>query len=274
MTFCSITPGSQLSPYVEQVWYCKKTIAEPQRTIALPFGRMELVIAFSGEYATTNAAGRSIKNSPYWIAGQQQRAYLTTTAGDHECMGIVFTCSGWGGFTGVAADELANDFITVDAIWGHDIHSLREELFAIEVPQEKCKKLMQWIQRRLSPVKNTALIRQAMDFLASQCDTRPSVNTLCRHLKVTRKTLNQHFRQHIGLSTSVFLQQCTFNKVLKYISRSPGRRLIEGAYEHEFFDQSHFTRQFQQYAGMSPREYQEYVRMGKADSEMPNFISL
>ena len=129
--------------------------------------------------------------------------------------------------------------------------------------------------KKILPSKgNSARIHAAMQLVKNKNGNKCSVNELCAHLDISRKSLNQHFRRHVGMSASGWLQQSMFSKVLTYINQSPGKRLIEAAYEHHFFDQSHFIRQFQQYAGMNPRAYLDYVLDKKVDSLSPSFISL
>lgn len=271
--FYSVAPSAALQPFVETVWYCNRYLPVEEKTLTLPLGRIEMVIRFSGDYSITHE-GTQLEAGAFWITGQPTGAVTTSIRGRHECMGAVFTPLGWSGFSKISAGELTNQSVDVDAVLGRRFGSLREELVELKTAAHKCKAFENVLAKRLNGGNGSPLIREAMSLIQKNGFLhKVTVSGMAGQLKVSRKTLNQHFQKHVGLSASAYLQHLTCNAVLQRLCRVPDARLIETGYEFNFFDQAHFIRQFQAFAGMTPGEYRRLFKQGAIDKSFPNFIT-
>ncbi len=268
-----VQPTKALQPYIQNIWYCKRTIKAPETTVTLPFGRIEMVFNFSGDYLVRNGNNHFEKRE-IWMTGQLTEPSITLLSGDHECMGVVFTPLGLGAFSNVKADALTDKSIPLDQIFGNEILSLADEFRAIHCSETKIERLERFFLEKLVVPGNLNTIQRALSILNSNNGGKKvTVQYLCEDLKISRNSLNKHFRKYIGLSASTYIQQKIFNQILKDIRNIPQERLIEVGYNYHFFDQAHFIKQFQRFAGISPGQYLQFAKTNAISSEFPNFIS-
>lgn len=271
--FYSVIPILSLQSYIENIWYCNRYIDHAEHTQTLPLGRTEIVIRFSGVYSIRHQK-MIFKKSDCWVSGQQTGPTVTTIAGQHECMGVVFTPLGWNAFSSLEAGELINISVDLADVLGKGIGPLRNELAEIKFPEAKIYRLQQFLFKKLSTTTQLSTIQQALH-LVDICgrERKVTVTGLCGQLKISRKSLHKHFQKYVGLPPSAYIQQRIFNTIIKEMNRNPEKRLIEVGYDYDFFDQSHFIKQFQLYAGITPGEYLQLVRRNIIDKTFPNFFT-
>jgi AraC-like DNA-binding protein len=71
----------------------------------------------------------------------------------------------------------------------------------------------------------------------------------------SHKHLIDQFRDQLGAPPKLIGRVLRFQRAIKLIGRSHPARWTELALECGFFDQSHLIREFQQFAGCTPKEY-------------------
>lgn len=230
-----------------------------------------MVINFSGNYSVKNANSVAQINTAS-VIGQITQPTITSLNGHHECLGIVFTPVGWKYFVEVDAHELQNKFLEADLLFGNEFKFIIEHLSATKNIERKFELIQNFFLKRHCTSKKPATVSEAIHLLKNAQGNKVTVNYLCKQLNISRKSLNVHFKRHIGLSTYSFFQQMTFNQIIKEISACPHVRLVETGYTHNFFDQAHFIKQFQSFAGMTPGQYSQCVINGRVDQHSPNFL--
>ncbi len=271
--FYSAIPIVPLQPFIENIWYCNRHVATTEQTLTLPFGRIELVVNFSGDYYIENQQEK-FKGEHSWITGQQSKPSVATISGQHECMGVVFTPLGWTAFSKLQAGELTNKSVPVSDIWGIEVYTLSDELAELKEIEIKFDRLQYFLLKRLMKYDKLATIKAALSIIeANGNGKKVTVNNLCKQLKISRKSLNQQFQKYIGISPSTYLQQKVFNGIIKDICLIRAGRLIEVGYDYHFFDQSHFIKQFQTFSGMTPGQYLQLVKTEAVDKAFPNFLT-
>jgi AraC-like DNA-binding protein len=268
--FISIHPSTALQPYIENIWYCNRHVPKEEATLSLPFGRSEMVINLSGEYST---GSNKFNEGDYWISGQLTKPTKTHIYGHHECLGVVFTPLGLNAFSNIEASELTNRCVSSNDIFGNKLHSVVDEIKTLSSGEDKIQKLSNSLLRSIISQGESTLIKGALYIIeSSEKKSKVTIELLCQQLKTSRKSLNKHFQKYIGLSASVYLQQRAFNGVIRDLSHSPNCRLIEVGYDYNFFDQSHFIKQFQLISGLTPKQYVHLVKNKAVDKSYPNFI--
>src|SRR5690606_24478079 len=81
------------------------------------------------------------------------------------------------------------------------------------------------------------------------------LNRLASTLNVSQRYLQKAFLSNVGFSQARFLRVLRFQKALQRLSRGGVANLTSLAYEYNFFDQSHFIREFKAFTGMLPSSF-------------------
>lgn len=87
-----------------------------------------------------------------------------------------------------------------------------------------------------------------------------TVTDIRKDLAVTERSLQRLFQQNVGISPRLYKRVCQFHGAFQQLNRSRFSRLSDIAFLHGFSDQSHFTRVFKEFTGITPSDY---LNMGK-----------
>lgn len=96
------------------------------------------------------------------------------------------------------------------------------------------------------------------------------VDQLARQTGISNRQLERKFSASVGLSPKVFSRLMRFHTSLRLLKSDTIKSLTDIAYAAGYFDQSHFIREFREFAGLSPGEYFNLPAHKRAD----NFIQL
>lgn len=96
-------------------------------------------------------------------------------------------------------------------------------------------------------------IQDICNFIESHYAEKISLNQLCNLSKVGKSTLLREFTRIKGVTPYRYLQSVRIDTAKKLLEN--GTALVDAAIQTGFSDQSHFTRFFQLYIGLSPAEY-------------------
>ncbi|MDN3522919.1 helix-turn-helix domain-containing protein [Halomonas ramblicola] len=77
-----------------------------------------------------------------------------------------------------------------------------------------------------------------------QPDGPPSMMSLCRQLKISRRTLQYSFQVETGQSPVHYLRALRLNAVRRSLLQEPGQRIADAAANQGFFHQSYFGREY------------------------------
>ena len=154
-----------------------------------------------------------------------------------------------------------------DKVWKMDMHYLTDscaDLTDLELPN------MKLLQERIctSDVLNDKIqhVEDYLSYVANYDANRslkkvffnlePSHGHLCfQHLGIGVRRLEQRFKNEIGISPKLFLRTHRVNRVIGQLRNETDRSLTEITYENNYFDQSHFIRDFKQFTGFNPTQF-------------------
>nr|ELA7361934.1 helix-turn-helix transcriptional regulator [Elizabethkingia anophelis] len=78
--------------------------------------------------------------------------------------------------------------------------------------------------------------------------------------------LERYFKQHIGISPNLYTRINRFQLALENIRQTQFDKLTDIAYQCNYYDQSHFIREFKEFSGTSPKRF-----LRQANEQVANF---
>ena len=106
---------------------------------------------------------------------------------------------------------------------------------------------------------SAAWLARAIDFLHDNFTCALSLEEIAQVAGVHSAHLSRVFRQKMGCTVGEYVRRLRFEFACQQIL-STERRLCEVAYDAGFADQSHFTRSFKRYAGLTPSVFRSTRR--------------
>lgn len=109
-----------------------------------------------------------------------------------------------------------------------------------------------------------ARVHQAVHFMEQRLDDPPSIDAIARYVGCSGRQLERAFSAALGVAPAAFQRQLRTDYACWMLENSP-RSITEIAFDCGFSDAAHFSREFRNAFGLSPRDY----RSGRRASRRP-----
>lgn len=110
----------------------------------------------------------------------------------------------------------------------------------------------------------TQPIEKACQYMKQHFKEQMALKELCQEAGLSKYTLLRNFTAQCGVTPFQYLETIRINYAKQLLEK--GNPLSEVAYESGFSDQSHFTRFFKNYIGLTPKQYQNIFKEQKDES--------
>lgn len=196
---------------------------------------------------------------------QWPRAFVygqTTTPGEiyapgsFKTLGVYFQPSALPAVFGFDADELTNSCLDFNLLMA----PLYEQLLNTAPIDKQIELLASFLFASIQ--KNKAVVSPDIQYSLRQIYTTGggvSLLSLQESLRISERSLQRKFKQHVGVPPKLFSRICRFQVSLNQLRNRQYRKLSDVAFENDYADQSHHIRSFQEFAGCTPHQYQKQV---------------
>lgn len=139
-----------------------------------------------------------------------------------------------------------------------DMKFLQEQVISVTSIKDRMKCVESYFRPNLNYNENESL--------------KPVLNAITKdkdlnNFNVGLRRIEQRFRNEIGIPPKLFSRTLRINKTIEVIKNTNELSLTQLALESEFYDQSHFIKDFKQFTGYSPRKF---LRSINPDGEILN----
>lgn len=194
------------------------------------------------------------------IVGAVTKLYSVQLAGKGRIFGIKFHVGGFYELNNLPASNFTDKSTKIDDIFGADSHDLIENVLAANdiAPMIQFSEnfLLPLIPGRLNSVNKISEIIHEIE--RDQTITR--VDQLSAKFDVSIRSLQRLFNQQVGVSPKWVIRKYRMREVLN--------RLEKGEYNWQelivhldYFDQSHFVKDFKNLVGVTPSDYINFLRI-------------
>jgi AraC-like DNA-binding protein len=258
MSLIRFRPASPLDTYVECFWWSERNDAQAYCEHMLPSGSAQLVFALHETPMVCRSASSS--TSPViWsrgvVHGPQGNYFISGPKPPGASAGVALRPGRAAAILGIPMTELTDRHITLDALWGSRGRALHEQLMAANDAHEVFRVLEQALTARLT---RPLLIHPAVAHaLAPRANSWPStrVSDIQREAGCSPKHFIAQFRAAVGLTPKHYYRVKRFKAVLERLAGSNAVNLADVAASAGYSDQSHLTREFRDFAGITPTQY-------------------
>jgi len=270
MIFRLRLPRDPLSYFVENLWFYQDLEVNHTKEKLLPDASVELIIDLGEGAKKLYDRPDVLRYTAYnrcWISGMQRHYIVIGAEKGSSMMGVHFRTGGAAPFFGFPISELTSNVVELDLIWKREILSLREQLLEVESVDAKFDLLEAYLigkaQSRLEPDKTISAALATM----RSWPVMP-LRELASRLGVSHKQMIARFDCRVGLTPKLTSRVFRFRKSLAAAYHIPTPDWSDLATACGYYDQAHFIHEFQQFAGMTPAEYQ------RNRSEYPHYVHL
>jgi AraC-like DNA-binding protein len=193
-----------------------------------------------------------------FIAGQSIYSYKLFLNGNISIAGIVFKPAGLATLFGLPVYEYTEERVDMNSVFlPHIVHSLFERLLNEEKPLQKAKVLEDFL---LKHFENSTIQPDYIDHAANtivESNGMLHVNDLLKDIYMSRRNFERRFFKKVGLSPKYYARVRRIGYLMNLIA---GKKKVDWAKlfsECEYYDQSHFIKDFLEFTGRTPTQYLE-----------------
>ena len=252
MVFHKYAPSNHLSQLVDYYWTLSSSEKEQELTYRfVPDGYVDWVFHIGTPWSFKFPDGHlHQQSSRCHVFGQiKQHVDLDISKGDLNLFGVKFFP--W----------------TAKLIWQIDMHYLTDR--CDDLHDLDLKRMTEFQDRIMEAHSTEARIKIMNSYLESFSHLRidQSLKSLLAELQAGQeldlrqkygigiRRLEQRFREDIGISPKLFSRTIRLNELIWAMRHSTGKSLTQLAMDADFYDQSHFIKDFRKFTGYSPKQF-------------------
>lgn len=257
MRFVPFLPRAPLSRYVELVWMLKGTPSYKREKV-LPNGAIELIINLGNPHKVVDCQDftRFQLYRNCWLAGIQESFIIIEALKESDLIGIRFRPGGAYHFLRMSVNDLTNQVVEAEQIFGAFAQELRERLITAATPAARLHIIESMLMQRIGERSPHPLVDQVV--AAIRRDPEQSITALSQQTGLSEKHLISLCKRHVGTTPKTLMRILRFQKVINLVSAQSQVDWTEVAHSCGFYDQAHMIREFKLLGGSTPSDYLKY----------------
>jgi AraC-like DNA-binding protein len=260
---------TDLQPYLDSVWYCAGEGAETEMSpvhFCLPTGMSELIIHLTPHRHSVKWRGKWTQFPEAFLVGVQTEPAQWMMPGGTVMMGITIKPEMFWHLFNRSISELADDCTDVKNFLGTEINDFIKDLSTEPEAESALQKTVQYFRNRVSKVKKDRernYLPEAVQYIRLATGTQ-SVDEVCGKVFVGKRQLQRAFQEFIGISPKTYGRIVRFKSAYDFVRQFPQASWLDVTYNFGYADQSHFIRDFKEFAGENPTAFMsEFVPQEK-----------
>lgn len=252
-------PLPALAGLVRSVWLGTPGEARHPREHILPTGEMHVVFRLSGP-AVRIFGGRhadAARSLGYALASGARTCHYIKEVASAESVGVQLLPGAAQVLLGLPADELGEQHINLDDLWGAQAGLIREQLIEAPSPAQKMQRLQTLLLARLQTGPSSSALFM-VNRAVVQLKAGISVRQTAAQSGYSHRQFIRLFSEIVGVSPKLYSRVQRFQRALGLMQRTGTGAcpsLADVAMEAGYSDQPHFNRDFREFSGLTPELY-------------------
>lgn len=246
--------STALRPYVSTIYLTEVTIPRGGRVEDYLHPEWANLRFVEGDLPRAAIGGGAALEAPRFIATGPTSKACYFSAGNMQTWGIGILPMGWAKFIPLAAEDLADRFTDGNAHPAFTrFSSLARSLRQMNDVEAAALSIDDYFSRLLAdaPPDDPAILAA---HVALVDDDLSSVAGLADKLSMSERSIERLSHRAFGFPPKLLLRRQRFLRSLGRFMLDPSMAWID-TMDHHYYDQAQFTRDFQRFMGMSPRDY-------------------
>lgn len=198
-----------------------------------------------------------------FLFGQATQYSQLTATGSFRNIGVSFQPAALRSVFRIEAIELTQRHTDINDLVKTTIN---DQLLNTQTLEQKIAVLEHFFLQQTTDCKGE---NDKVKFALNQFQKGQELKQVQADLKISERSLERLFKSYIGISPKLYSRICRFQSALKTLRTANFNALTEIAYLENYFDQSHFIRDFKYFTGTTPKSF-----LLNANEQLPNFPEL
>lgn len=228
---------------VDRLWCVSDATADGYETI-LPSGRAQIIFSLSGIPLGERDPHRG--SGPLQVLqGPSTLPRRISRKAQMSLCGASFQPGGAGALFG-PIHTITDQVIDLTQRWGGDATRIGDELRNLDTHRARLALLETEIEKRIGDISAMLVLNRGLERLR----TGMAVKDVCEELALSPHIFRKLFLRNVGLTPKRYLRIERFRSAISRLS--PAASLADVAFDAQFSDQSHMTREIEHFSAMTP----------------------
>lgn len=257
MDYQTFQPHPDLQSLVKCYW----TLVVPsqpdvQRQLILPDGCVDICFILGDDIKRYTSETEWILQPRQMLLGQITEPFYIEPAGYVNTFAVRFYPHGFAHFIDQPLHVLGNKETPLHQLWGAEIaEKLAASISQAANTEDRIATMERFMLGRLVEPKTVdQIVQSTIDAMFQQRGSLPLASLLKDEMQ-KRRQLERKFRSQIGLSPKQLSKVIRLQATLQMLLESSDKSLTEIAYEHAYYDQAHFIKDFKEFTGVTPSAF-------------------
>ncbi|MBW7945093.1 MAG: helix-turn-helix domain-containing protein [Sphingomonadaceae bacterium] len=250
-------PSSHLAPYIARHYVFRAPLPPDFTMIDRLLAETAFIrILITGDWAAETAPGQWERPGDVLFFGANARPFKVRVRGPFFIVGIALRPSGWRALSGHPASDFADRMVRLADVWNEDaeaqlatVAKLTDDDAIVSICEEAIT-----AQLKMSASGRVNAAMQHLETVA-RLDSATRVEDLAEQLGISSRQLERLSTAHFGHTPKTVMRRSRFLDMAAAM-RGLGDPDDEYLAALRYFDQSHRTREFKHFIGMTPAEFE------------------
>jgi AraC-like DNA-binding protein len=196
------------------------------------------------------------------VIGQIKNFGKIIESGNEGMVAVVFYPDGLSPFIKIPFIEFTGLIVDLELVFGKIIKDLEDKICEAITNENRITLIEQFLLNQLKNKENQ--FNNDIRFAVSQMqlNTKISILKLASEVNMSKRNFERKFLENVGLSPVFYNRIVRFQKAIKLLNLQKELSFTELAYSAGYYDQSHFIRDFKQFYGQPPKEFNQNQNFG------------
>lgn len=263
MNYQTFKPDKNLASIVKFYWTLEVPFdPKNKKQKIVPDGCIEMTFNFGDKIKRYTSENDFILHPNTMVMGQRTKSYYILPVGNVDTFAICFYPLGFTNFVKTTLENLVDKEIPIAELFGQgEANELEQQMIQAINTQQRINIIEKFLLKKFN-LKNTInnIVRSTVDALLMSNGTTP-INIILKDNISKRRQIERHFKKQIGISPKQLCKAIRLQTTLQLLLNKESETLTDIAYESEYFDQSHFIKDFKELVGVTPKDFLDNENM-------------
>lgn len=267
MQYTETPPSTSLDRYVKCYWTLTidylGCVGEPETV--LPDGNLEVIFNLADRFRRFHADGKVELQPCAIVVGQMQRFVKLQPTGKVDLFGVRFQTAGAYHFFKCSLSGLTERIVELDSILDRSNRDLDAWIRSAQTTSDRIAIIEKLLLDSLKPPDSNERVVEAVKDYIVRNDGVVSIHKTARQFGVSQRQLERHFKQMVGVSPKLYSRIIRLQSIVAASQFQRSDNISDLVLRFGYYDQSHFVREFTEFAGKSPTAFlRDENRMAEA----------
>lgn len=227
-----------------------------QKQQIIPDGNIEMTFILGDDIMRCISEDEFVKQPRAMILGQVNNAFYVQPTGYVNTFAISFYPYGFANFITEPIKNLINKETPLAELFGYEsANVLEQKIISATNVKERIKCIEDFLFTKLNEQKTIDhIVKSTVDTLLSSKGSA-QINSLSEEDLSKKRKLERMFQKQIGISPKQLSKLIRFQSALKAMLNEEDISLTNIAHDSNYYDQSHFIKDFKEFTGVSPKDF-------------------